>query len=216
MNRENTYFISLMAFCVNLLFGSFSFAANSDKIKEGEALYNQNCVFCHQPDAIGKPGFAPSLSNPELLSISSDKFLMSTIRDGRKGTAMAPYAHLNRDGISAIVTYLRSHETLPNRSAAVEAQRPAQGDPRKGELWFRDICATCHGIKGDGYLAGGSGSAIGKIGFLSKASDGFIRETIKNGRSNTRMLPFSGPDGLANLSETEIEDIISYMRTLGK
>ncbi len=78
---------------------------------------------------------------------------------------MAPYAHLNRDGISAIVTYLRSHETLPNRSAAVEAQRPAQGDPRKGELWFRDICATCHGIKGDGYLAGGSGSAIGKMGF---------------------------------------------------
>jgi len=204
-----------------LLTAAFSFsysaasnAADDNLTSEGETLYKQNCVFCHQPDAIGKAGFAPSLTNPEFLSIASDKLLMSTIRDGRAGTAMAPYAHLGRNGIKSIVTYLRSHATLPDRSAAVDMQRDAQGDPRKGELWFNNICATCHGVKGDGYLAGGSGTAIGKQGFLSKASDGFIRETIKHGRSNTRMLPFQGPSALANLSEQEINDIISYMRTL--
>ena len=53
-------------------------------VDQGERLFNQNCVFCHQQDAIGTPGLAPSLTNPELLEISSDKFLMSTIRDGRK------------------------------------------------------------------------------------------------------------------------------------
>ncbi len=189
-------------------------AADDALINKGKTLYNQNCVFCHQADAIGKPGLAPSLTNPQLLSIASDKFLMSTIRDGRPGTSMPPYAHLSRTDVQAIVAFLRDHETLPNRSQAVEAQRAAQGDPRKGELWFKDICATCHGDKGDGYLAGSSGTAIGKVGFLSKASDGFIRETIKHGRDNTRMLPFVGPKGLANLSEQEIEDIISYMRTL--
>ena len=26
---------------------------------QGKTLYGQNCVFCHQADAIGKPGFAP-------------------------------------------------------------------------------------------------------------------------------------------------------------
>ncbi len=196
---------------------SMSVQAASDKqIEEGKRLFNQNCAVCHQPDAVGKPGFAPSLSNPELLSIASDKFLEGTIRDGRVGTGMPPFGHLGRKKIKAIVAYLRSLAKVPNRSAEVDAQPAAHGDPRLGKTWFDDICATCHGRNGDGYEAGGTGTAIGKPGFLSKASDGFIRETIKHGRSNTRMRGFSGPDGLANLSDQEIDDIIVYMRTLPK
>jgi cytochrome c oxidase cbb3-type subunit 3 len=67
-----------------------------------------------------------------------------------------------------------------------------------------------------GYEAGGTGTAIGNPGFLNKVSDGFLRETIKKGRSNTRMLPHQGPAGLANLSNQEIDDIIVYLRTLAK
>jgi mono/diheme cytochrome c family protein len=212
LSRQIYYLLMVPISCFSII--SNATAADAKLIKDGETLFNQNCVFCHQPDAIGKPGLAPSLTNPELLSIASDKFLMSTIRDGRQGTAMPPYAHLGRKGIKSVVAYLRSHAKLPDRSVAVEQQRRAQGDARKGELWFNDICATCHGVRGDGYLAGGSGTAIGKPGFLSKVSDGFIRETIVHGRSNTRMLPFSGSTGLANLNKQEIEDIISYMRTL--
>ena len=189
-------------------------AAEPAQIAEGERLYNQNCVFCHQPDAIGKPGFAPSLTNPELLATASDKFLMGTIRDGRPGTGMAPFAHLGRKGATAVVAYLRSHSDEPNRSAEIDAEPAASGDPRLGKIWFDDICSTCHGVNGDGYLAGGTGTAIGTAGFLGKASDGFIRETIKRGRSNTRMLGFSGPSGLANLSDREIDDIIVYLRAL--
>jgi len=189
-------------------------AADPALIAEGERLYNQNCVFCHQPDAVGKPGFAPSLTNPELLATASDKFLMGTMRDGRPGTGMAPFAHLGRKGGKAIVAYLRSHSDEPNRSADVDAEPAASGDPRLGKIWFDDICSTCHGVNGDGYLAGGTGTAIGTAGFLNKASDGFIRETIKRGRSNTRMLGFSGPSGLANLSDREIDDIIVYLRGL--
>jgi cytochrome c oxidase cbb3-type subunit 3 len=109
---------------------------------------------------------------------------------------------------------LRSHSDEPNRSAEVDAEPAASGDPRLGKIWFDDICSTCHGVNGDGYLAGGTGTAIGMAGFLGKASDGFIRETIKRGRSNTRMLGFSGPSGLANLSDREIDDIIVYLRGL--
>ncbi|HEB59007.1 MAG TPA: c-type cytochrome [Gammaproteobacteria bacterium] len=181
---------------------------------QGKDLYNQNCIFCHQADGIGKPGFAPSLVNPELLSISSDRFLLSTIRDGREGTGMPPFAHLGRKKIEAIVAFLRSHAKLPDRAAEVDAEPRSQGDPRLGRFWFDQICATCHGENGDGYVAGGTGTAIGKEGFLSKASDGFIRETIKYGRSNTRMLGFTGPDAMANLSDSEIDDIIAYLRTV--
>ena len=90
--------------------GQVQAAANVPEaaVKMGEQLYNQNCSVFHQADAIGKPGFAPSLTNPELLSTASDKFLMSTIRDGRPGTGMMPFAHLGRKKIKAIVAYLQS------------------------------------------------------------------------------------------------------------
>jgi mono/diheme cytochrome c family protein len=199
-----------------MLTANQTLVADEAMIKEGAQLYAQNCVFCHQADAIGKPGFAPSLSNPEFLSIASDKFLLSTIRDGRLGTGMPPFSHLGRDKGRAIVAYLRSFSKLPNKAAEVDAQPDAHGDPRLGQLWFDYICSTCHGPNGDGYAAGGTGTAIGKAGTLNKVSDGFLRTTIKQGRSNTRMLGFNGPEGLANLSDQEVDDIIVYLRTLAK
>ncbi len=188
--------------------------ASPETLQEGEALFVENCEVCHQADAIGEPGFAPSLTSPELLGIVSDRFLEGTIRDGREDTGMPPFAHLGRKNVQAIVAFLRSHTSLPNRAEEVNAQPEAHGDPRLGEQWYNNICSTCHGVDGDGYEAGGTGTAIGLAGFLDKASDGFIRETIKHGRSNTRMLPFQGPAGLANLTDEEIDDIIVYLRGL--
>lgn len=180
----------------------------------GKAVYEQNCVFCHQADAIGKAGFAPSLTNQEFLQVASDKFLMATIRDGRAGTGMPPFAHLGRKDVEAIVSYLRSHAKMANISAAVDAQPRSQGDERLGRFWFDSICSTCHGPNGDGYAAGGTGTAIGKASFLDKATDGFIRETIKKGRSNTRMIGYSGPEAMAALSDSDVDDVIAYLRTV--
>lgn len=200
----------------NFILTNPALAASKSTIEQGEKVYNQNCSMCHQADAIGKPGFAPSLTNPELLSTSSDKFFESTIRDGRAGTGMPPFSHLGRKNVKAIVAYLRSHTKKPNRSKQIDQQPDAHGDPRLGKQWYNYICSTCHGVEGDGYAAGGTGTAIGKAGFLNKVSDGFIRTTIKNGRSNTRMLGFQGVTGLANLSNQEIDDIIVYLRSLPK
>ena len=204
----------LRGLLVTVFLGAGSVAASDQEVATGAVLYIQSCSVCHQADAIGKPGFAPSLINEELLSTASDKFLLGTIRDGRPGTGMPPFAHLGRSGITAIVAYLRSHAKVPNRSAEVDAQPSATGSPQQGQLLFTQICATCHGERGNGYLAGGTGTAIGLPGFLSKVSDGFLRETIKYGRSSTRMLGFEGPAGLANLSDQEIDDVIVYLRTL--
>lgn len=189
-------------------------AQEGTTIAEGERLFIQICKACHQADAIGKPGLAPSLTNKEFLSISSDTFIETTIRDGRIGTGMPPFSFLGRAKVQAITAYLRSYAVLPDRSAEVDKQPDAHGDPRLGKQWFDYICSTCHGVKGDGYIAGGTGTAIGKPGFLHKVSDGFIRTTIKEGRSNTRMLGFQGTSGLANLTNEEIDDIIVYLRGL--
>ncbi len=186
----------------------------SSTVKEGKQLFEMNCMACHQADAIGKAGFAPSLTNKELLSVASDKFFMSTIRDGRMGTGMPPFSHLGKKKIKAIVRYLRSFEKLPFRGKEIDTQAESYGDARKGKLWFVQVCESCHGINGEGYGSGVVGPAIGKSGFLNKVSDGFIRTTIKEGRSNTRMHGFSGPAGLANLADSEIEDIVAFLRSL--
>jgi cytochrome c oxidase cbb3-type subunit 3 len=211
--KQNNRIIQFLA-VLFLLASNPALRADESTIQQGADIYAQNCVFCHQADAIGKPGFAPSLSNAEFLSVASDKFILGTMRDGRPGTGMPPFSHLGRDQGRAILAYLRSFSKLPHRAGEVDAQPAATGDARSGEKLFGDICSTCHGRNGDGYIAGGTGTAIGKVGTLSKVSDGFLRTTIKEGRSNTRMLGFSGPDGLANLSDREIDDIIVYLRTL--
>jgi cytochrome c oxidase cbb3-type subunit 3 len=190
--------------------------ASPATLKKGKALFVENCSICHQADAIGKPGVAPSLTNPELLATASDRFFQATIRDGREDTGMPPFSHLGRRDIRAIVGYLRSHAVGPNRAAEIDDQPDARGDPRFGKQWYANICSTCHGVAGDGYEAGGTGTAIGLPGFMDQVSDGFIRETIKMGRSNTRMLPFQGPAALADLSDQEIDDVIVYLRELAK
>jgi cytochrome c oxidase cbb3-type subunit 3 len=190
--------------------------ASPSTMRAGKALYDENCVVCHQEDAIGKPGVAPSLTNPELLEIASDKFFEATIRDGRADTGMPPFAHLGRKKVRAIVAYLRGSAKGDDRAAEVDGQPEARGDPRLGKLWYDNICSTCHGVNGDGYEAGGTGTAIGLPGFLDKVTDGFIRETIKVGRTNTRMRGFQGPAALASLSDREIDDIIVYLRSLAQ
>ncbi|MCF6361812.1 MAG: c-type cytochrome [Gammaproteobacteria bacterium] len=206
-----TLFIALLG----VSFSATVFAVESPSITTGKQLYEENCIFCHQENGIGQVGIAPSLTNKELLSIATDKFLIDTIRDGQDGTSMAAFGVLGTAGIQAIVAYLRSFEKIPNRAAEVDKQPDAFGDPRLGKQWYEQICSTCHGMAGEGYAAGGSGTAIGKSGFLSKASDGFIRETIRIGRSNTAMYGFQGPmTSLADLDDREIDDIIVYLRSL--
>ncbi len=121
---------------------AFGQTASSGMLTEGALQFEENCQPCHQEDAIGEPGLAPSLTNPELLSIASDKFFMSTIRDGREDAGMPPFDFLGRSAVRAIVAYLRSHTTLPNRAEEVNAQSDARGDPRLGKQWYTYICSN--------------------------------------------------------------------------
>jgi len=189
--------------------------ASQNEVKRGQVLFAENCVGCHQEEGVGQAGVAPRITDKEFLSVASEEFLMGTIRDGRADTAMPTFgASLPDTDIKAIVSYLRSFSKLPSRVTEVAQDHVSMGDPRFGRRWFEQVCAGCHGPRGEGYSGGGSGTAIGKQGFLSKASDGMIRSIIKTGRSNTPMRGFQGPEALANLNNQEIDDIISYLRVL--
>ena len=189
--------------------------ASARLVAEGKAVFTENCVACHQEGAVGKPGTAPSLANKDLLGIASDRFLSQTIHDGRPDTPMPPFADVLKPGqIKAVIAYLRSLVKVRSRGDAIDAEAPVHGDVKLGQQRFEEICASCHGPHGEGYEAGGSGTAIAKIGFLGKASDGFIRATIEQGRAGTPMRTFVGASGLARLSNQEIDGIIAYLRSV--
>lgn len=182
--------------------------------KKGKELFEQKCMSCHLEGAGGKPGYAPSLSSKEFLSMVSADWLKKVIETGVEGTAMTPKKNLGEENIKAIVSYVQSLSHLSgSRAQLVNSQPASKGDAKAGKVLFNDICSTCHGETGTGYDAGGSGPAIGSPGFLNLVSDGYIRTTIREGRSNTKMRSFAGFNGLANLTDRETEDIIAYLRT---
>ncbi|MDX8414032.1 MAG: c-type cytochrome [Mariprofundales bacterium] len=183
----------------------------AEGVDQGKKIFQTNCLACHQSDGHGA---APALINADFLSIASDAFLFDSINDGRMDAGMPPWGWLGEQKIRAVIAYLRTQSTLPNRSKAINAQPVAQGSVQRGTMLFGDICLTCHGIQGQGYADGNTGTHIGDASFLRVASDGFIREVIRNGRRGTAMRGFVGPAAMAALSDQEIEDIIVFLRSL--
>jgi cytochrome c oxidase cbb3-type subunit 3 len=189
-------------------------------VKRGDALFAQNCTACHQEKGAGKAGFGPRLNTPDFLGLASDEFIKITILQGRAGTTMIPFKHMKHvvDGVDDIVAYIRSwqNDYVNFIDYKVDWEKTIKGNSKKGRTSFRTYCASCHGPNGGGYADGGSGLAIGLDGFLSVASDDYIKKTIEIGRAGTAMKPFGHGRGLANIDEKEINNIVSYLRSLEK
>jgi len=186
---------------------------NAAQIAQGQTTFNTYCIACHQEGGMGKVGFAPALRNADFLALASDDYLHATIRAGRPGTAMVPWSVLSEEQVDAVVAYIRTGENHHHSSLTQDPARKISGDAEKGKVAFSTYCSACHGPLGEGYAAGGSGPGIGLPGFLSVASDDFIMQTVKHGRTGTVMMPFVGAMGLANLNEVDVSNIIAYLRT---
>ncbi|MDH3584106.1 MAG: cytochrome c, partial [Phycisphaerae bacterium] len=113
-----------------------------------------------------------------------------------------------------IIAYLRSVKVRNPVQISVDPTKKYHGDASAGKLKYTQFCGSCHGPRGEGYLAGGSGPGIGLAGFLQVASDDYIYQTVKHGRVGTPMRSFIGARGLANLSPSDVGDIITHLRSL--
>ncbi len=181
-------------------------------IKLGHETFDTMCVACHQTEGVGQVGFAPSISNRDFLAVASDEFIRKTIRLGRPGTSMVAWNMLSDQQVDGIIAYLRSFPVELPSEVIVDPDKTYPGNVIRGQETFDIYCATCHGEKGVGYAAGSSGPGIGLAGFLEVASDDFIMQTAKHGRIGTAMKPMVGAVGVANLTESDIGDVIAYLR----
>ncbi len=202
-----------MRFFLVLLLGALALPAAA--APDGAQLFAQNCAACH--GLHGRGGVGVPLALPDFLATVSDEFLFTTIRNGRPGRVMPAFRSLSDAEVRSIVAHLRSFG--PAKPLAI-SQQPVVGDAAHGKALFAQRCAPCHGANGEG--GHGTGvtfsrprdlpiipPALNNRGFLAAASDQMIKATLMNGREGTPMVSFVKQ----GLSEQDINDVVSYLRT---
>lgn len=207
-----------------LLFGLLSIALagcqksspdNAEAV-DGAQLYAQHCAACHGDNGGG--GVGVPLNLPDFQYGVSDEFLALTIRHGRTGRVMPAFTEFSDAEVEALVKHLRSW--APGKPI-IPANGQIDGDPQRGKKLYAQHCASCHGSNGEGGEGTGVtfsrprdlpiiAPALNSDGFLTAASDQLIKAAIVNGREGTPMVSFRKQQGL---SDTQINDIVSYVRS---
>ena len=192
-------------------FGSREFAT------DGATLYGTYCAACHGANGEGMryPGLAafPAIANADFLRLVSDDFLRAQIKRGRPGRRMPAWGELEgglrEEEIAAVVAYVRNLAAVPFEGDA-KPRRWAQENVADGQRLYGEVCASCHGGRGEGK----EGPALNNKVFLDLATDSYLFKTIQNGRSGTSMIGFgAGSSVRRTLTDAEIASVIAFIRT---
>ncbi len=178
---------------------------------DGATLYTRLCRSCHGEGTFGSWNqglgrFVPGIRSPGYLARARTAYLQANLLAGRPGTLMAGFAGgLRPDDLDRLLAYL-THD------APAEAARApvARGDAGRGAPFFADLCAGCHGARGEGLIA----PQLANPTFQQTADDAFIAATIREGRARTAMPAFAPRPG-SGLQPTEVADLLAIVRAFG-
>lgn len=186
---------------------------NGASIYYASHLYKKYCALCHGNDRQGYAADnAPSLRSHSLLATTIEpragyNYLLNTIKYGRAGTAMGPYAKsqggpLDGADIELLLRWLREKAGV-KKPVKLDLE-PVIGNADLGKTLYVKHCVTCHGAKGEGVSA----PALANPMLLATASDAFLHYTITNGREGTPMVAFKD-----SLKKNEINALTAYLRS---
>ncbi|KUJ87077.1 MAG: Cytochrome c, class I [Halomonas sp. 54_146] len=114
--------------------------ASPPGLAAGDELFQQSCGGCHGAGALGVPGLAPSLKNPDLWgSLEEDalRYLVGVVTSGMsgklevngqvfQGMAMPPMRQINSKSLTSIADYVLSGvnglTVTPSESTVIELQ----------------------------------------------------------------------------------------------
>jgi cytochrome c oxidase cbb3-type subunit 3 len=134
----------------------------ADVVEQGEALFRQDCSFCHGRDATGGET-GPDLTRSKLVTadVNGDK-ISAVIRNGRPDRGMPPFDRSDQQ-IASMVAFIRTQQQSALASSGpkgtggrkgVDPEDLQTGNVEAGKKYFQGAggCANCHSPTGD--LAG--------------------------------------------------------------
>lgn len=218
-------------------------ASAVDEVRRGAYLVNGlgHCSACHvtrnalsgNTDMLDLAGgliplqnwYAPSLLDPGEAGVQDWRIedIVALFRDGRtsKATVSGPMAevvqhstqHWTPQDLRAMATYLRQ---LPRAGVEHPASVAAPDDRtlRVGGERYEQHCAQCHGKQGEGVAVY---PALAGNRAVLMASPANALQTVLNGGFGPSTAghprPFGMPPFVLELSEQEIADVLTYVRT---
>ncbi len=124
-------------------------------VKNGQALFSQNCGFCHGKDAGGGES-GPDLTRSQLVSedVKGNK-IGDVVRNGRPEKGM-PRFNLPEMDMAAVVAFIHDQKTKAESQKGgrrgVDVADLQTGNLEQGKKYFAANCASCHSA--DGRLEG--------------------------------------------------------------
>ena len=176
----------------------------SKPVVRGSIVFKAYCALCHGERGDGTGRGAKVHARLHLaIKPGSPEYYISVVREGGQSTGISPYMPPWKDELSAeqiadVVAYLG----ILHDSA------------RRGEAVFKLNCMLCHGVYGDGN---------GRAGRLSHPSPADLTRSTKDDPYKTGIISSGGaamgrsssmPPWGKQLTETEIQDLVQYLKTL--
>ncbi len=189
-------------------------ASSGTPLQVGQGLYQENCTPCH--GEFGEGGPNPTRSGDIIMPISSSEYLKtrddftlrSIISQGQPNFGMSPFATANGgplddQEIDAIVAFMRAWEENP----PVELPPPVVEVPEaiSGAQVYAEVCAQCHGAKGEG----GLGTALRDPAVQAGRTDQQLFDTISQGHRATPMIGWG-----EILTSEQIRQLVTFIRQL--
>ncbi|NHM32215.1 cytochrome c [Neobacillus terrae] len=185
---------------------------NDKAINAGEKIYKQQCFVCHGDTGKGEGAKAgTAINNQHFLSSVSNKDLYNYVKFGREGTAMPSYqGKVSENDLKNLVAYMRGWQ---NEDLNLKAPTAISGDPENGKKIYGLYCMSCHWGNGAGREK--MGTVLSNPQYLKYTTDRQIWIGTAYGREDTRMGPsLKGEEGVRQLKEKDISDVVSYIRSL--
>jgi mono/diheme cytochrome c family protein len=171
--------------------------ASSPAVQAGDALFHQNCAFCHGRDAMGGES-GPDLTRSKLvLSDKTGEKIAEVVREGRPGTKM-PGFNFSAAEIQSLIEFLRARvaasASMQGQRRGVEVSDLQTGNAEAGKAYFNGPggCSRCHSPTGDlaGIATRYEGLRLEERMLYPRGAKGTVTVTLPSGEKITGTLAY--------------------------
>jgi cytochrome c oxidase cbb3-type subunit 3 len=164
-------------------------------VKNGQAVFGQNCGFCHGKDAGGGES-GPDLTRSQLVSedVKGNK-IGDVVRNGRPEKGM-PRFNLSEVDLAAVVAFIHDQKTKAESQKGgrrgVDVADLQTGNLEEGKKYFAANCASCHSPEGDlkGIASRFQGLRLEQRFLYPRDATGKVTVTLPSGKQFTGTLAY--------------------------